>query len=150
MSEQSGTTPWGTLGLINFEVTEAPRQFRYQEATEYAQHKRIEGKAMLQRVGEALQSLDLSFRFGYPWCQPDEQLERLQQARIEAEPLPLILGRGRFQGNYVIEDIQVDLQETTEDGLIILMEVSVQLLETQELPEPELLLTQAEPFETRA
>ena len=75
--------------------------------------------------------MDLSFRFGYPWRQPSEQLERLQQARIEAEPLPLTLGRGHFQGNYVIGDIQVDLQETTEDGLIILMEVSVQLLMTR-------------------
>ena len=29
MPEQPVTTPWGTLGTINFEVTEAPRQFRY-------------------------------------------------------------------------------------------------------------------------
>ena len=46
MAEQPGTTPWGTLGSINFEITEAPRQLRYKEATQYAQHDRIEGKAL--------------------------------------------------------------------------------------------------------
>ena len=49
----------------------------------------------------------------------------------------------------MIESINVDLQQTTADGQIELIEVSVELLETVDLPEPVLLITQAEPFETR-
>ena len=150
MPEQSGAAPWGTLGDINFEVHEAPHQLGYKEASQFAQQKRIEGKATIQFVGEDLQTLDLTFRFGYPWCQPSAQLQRLQQARRDAKSMPLILGKGRFQGNYVIQDVSVDLEVTTEDGLISLIEVSVSLIETVELPEPVLVLSQATPFEARA
>ena len=141
---------WGTLGEINFTTSEAPRRFRYSEATEYAKHPRIEGKAVLQKTGEGLQRLDLSFRFGIGWCNPDEQLQRLQQARIASNPMPLVLGQGSFYGNYVIEGIDVTLEQTDATGQTELIEVGCKLIETIDLPEPDTLLTQASPFEVRA
>ncbi|MEM6866989.1 MAG: phage tail protein [Cyanobacteria bacterium P01_C01_bin.121] len=140
---------WGSLGDLNFEVGEAPTKLSYKESTQYTQHQRIEGKAVLQRTGEALQTLDLTFRFGIGWCDPDEQVRRLQQLRIDAKPLTLIIGNGIVSGNYVLENVSIDLTQTDAEGKTEFVDVNVKLLETVELPEPETLFSQARPFETR-
>lgn len=143
---------WGTLGGINFEVGDAPTKLTYKEATQYAKHDRILGKATLQNVGQELQSLDLSFVFHIGWCNPDEQLQRLQDARIAGEPMPLVLGGGRFEGNYVVESLRVILEQTDAEGQTEQLKVDVGLMETVDLPEPETLLSlnTTSPFEVRA
>jgi len=143
---------WGTLGEINFEVGDAPTKLTYKERTNWAEHARIEGKATLQRTGDDLQAVDLTFRFGIGWCKPDEQVRRLQQARIDGKPMTLILGDGAIAGNYVLEDVRLTLDQTDEEGNTEFIDVSVKLLETVELPEPETLYsgTVTNPFEARA
>lgn len=142
---------WGVLGDIQFQVDEAPRSFRHKEGTQFAEHARLGQKSTLQNVGEQLQTLDLSFRFAIGWCDPDEQLQRLRDARTAAQPMPLILGRGIFSGNYVVTTVNTTLEQTSAEGQTELIEVSVVLKETTDLPEPSLLLlTQASPFEVRA
>lgn len=140
---------WGSLGEIIFYVQEAPTDFDFSEGTRYARHDLIGQKPTLQRVGEELQTINLDFKFHHGWCQPDSQLERLQEARFAAQPLSLILGRGRFQGFYLITRIDTGLELTTLDGQILSIDVSVRLVETTQLPEP-ITLSQAEPFEVRA
>jgi phage protein U len=141
---------WGTLGDINIDVGDAPTGLTYKEKTQYARHDRIEGKATLQRTGEDLQTLDLTFSFGIGWCNPDEQVRQLQQLRIDGKPLTLILGDGIISGNYVLENVNITLTQTDAEGKTEFVEVSVKLLETVELPEPDTLISQARPFETRA
>jgi phage protein U len=138
-----------TLGDVNFEVGDGPTKLSYKEKTQYAQHDRIEGKATLQRTGEELRSIDLTFRFGIGWCKPDEQVRRLQQLRIDAKPLTLIIGNNIIGGNYVLENVDLGLDQTDDEGRTEFVDVTVKLLETVELPEPETLLSQARPFETR-
>ena len=143
---------WGTLGTLQFQVDEAPRSLRYREGTEYAEHPRIEGKPTIQKTAESLQTIDLSFRFGIGWCDPDEQLQRLQQARTDARPMPLVLGQGAFAGNYVIETIDVNVRQTDAEGRLEYIDVTVSLLETVDLPEPTegTLFSRVRPFQLRA
>ena len=142
---------WGTLGDITFQAAESPRSLRYSEATEFSQHPKLDRKPTLQRIGESLQSLNLSFRFGIGWGNPDQQLRRLQQARQQAEPMTLVLGAGTIAGNYVIESIDVNVRQTDAEGNLQTIEVAVALIETSQLPSPNqgTLFSQARPFEVR-
>lgn len=140
--------PWGLLGDIEFELDLAPRTFDYSEASTFAEHERIEGKASLQYTGEDLQELTWTFRFGAAWCDPDEQLRRLQAARAEHQPLALVLGAGRFKADYVIERIRVVLAQTDERGQTLELQVQVTLKEsvTKAQPRKKLLFN---PFKKR-
>ncbi len=126
--------PLFLLGDIEFELIEAPRSFDFTEKSVYSEHAKIEGKPGLQWVGESLNEISMSFRFGAAWCDPDEQLKRLQEARKLHKPMALILGTGRFAGNYVIEDIRTNLEVTDLKGNLDLIEVQVKLKETLTKP----------------
>jgi phage protein U len=140
---------WGALGDIQFEIFNAPLGAKYSEKSNYVEQRRILSKPVLQLVGEELQKIALTFRFSSGWCSPNEELKKLQEARVLAEPMTLVLGSGRFQGNYVIEDIKVTTLQTQIDGTVDLIIVEVNLLEVDELPEPVLTISQAQPFEVR-
>lgn len=131
--------PWGLLGDIEFELIDAPMDFRFTEASEFAEHEKIGRKPGLQYTGEALHDLDLRFRFHCGWCNPDKQLRELQKARRKHEPLKLVLGNGHFAANYVIEEIRSSLERTDLAGKTIEVNVDVRLKETSTKPKPKKL-----------
>ncbi|HEY9647561.1 MAG TPA: phage tail protein, partial [Chroococcidiopsis sp.] len=63
------------------------------------------------------------------WCDPDEQLRRLQAARSDRTPRALVLGDNRFAGNYLIEKISVGLKQTDDEGRTLEIQVQVSLKE---------------------
>lgn len=127
--------PWGQLGDLEFELAVSPRSFSYQEKTSFAEIPRIDAKPLQQWVGDELRKIKMSFRFGRPWCDPDEQLRRLQDVLADHQPQSLILGSGTFRGYYLLESIDATLQKTDAAGVTTFLEVNVELTETVDVPE---------------
>ncbi|MDX2215524.1 MAG: phage tail protein [Oculatellaceae cyanobacterium bins.114] len=132
--KKANQPPLFLLGDIEFELIEAPKGFNFTEKSVYSEHPKIEKKPGLQWVGENLNEISMDFRFASQWGDPDAQLKRLQAARVQHKPMALILGTGRFQGNYVIEDIRTNLLTTDQQGRFDLIEVQVKLKETLTKP----------------
>lgn len=145
---RSARAPWALLGDIEFELSQAPEQFDISESTRYVEIPRIEQQPTLQWVGDELRQISWDFVFNVGWCNPSEQLRRLQAARLARKPLPLTLSTGVFTGNYLITQLSTEIRRTLADGTLLSIEVSVDLLETTEQPEPETVAL--EPFLTRA
>lgn len=141
--------PWATLGTLQVELVTSPRSFRYRESNVWAKHPRIGLKPNIQLTGVDLQTLVMEFRFQHGWCNPDEELQKLQQLRIDAQPQSLILDKGRFQGYYVIQSVDVVLTNTAATGEILSLNVRVGMIETVDLPVA-MVPTENQPFETRA
>ena len=133
----SAATPWALLGDIQIQLDEAPLRFEASERTRYTRIPRIEQKPTLQWIGDELRALRLEFRFNASWCNPEEQLRRLQTARQNREPMDLIVGGGEFRGYYLIEQIQAQVQQTDGQGNLLWLTVPVTLTETTDRPEPE-------------
>ncbi|MEM1240855.1 MAG: phage tail protein [Cyanobacteria bacterium P01_H01_bin.26] len=129
--------PWGLLGDIQFELSEAPLKLEVAEKTTYQLIPRIEQKPALQWTGDELRTLRLEFTFNVSWCNPSEQLRRLQDARVERLPMDLIVGGGEFRGYYLIEQLQSQVQQTDGQGNLLWLTVSVTLTETTDRPEAE-------------
>ena len=136
--------PWGLLGNIQFELSEAPLKLEVAEKTTYQRIPRIEQKPALQWTGDELRTIRLEFTFNAGWCNPSEQLRRLQDARVAREPMDLIVGGGEFRGYYLIEQIQSQVQQTDAAGSLLWLTVPVSLTETTDRPEPEVIAL--EPF----
>ncbi|HEY9648129.1 MAG TPA: phage tail protein [Chroococcidiopsis sp.] len=126
---QKAQAPWGVLGDLEFELEVAPLSLDYSERSVFAEHDRIEGKPGLQYTGEDLREMTWTFRFAAYWCDPDEQLRRLQAARSDRTPRALVLGANRLAGSYAIEKISVGLKQTDSQGRTIELQVQVSLKE---------------------
>ncbi|MEM9804039.1 MAG: phage tail protein [Cyanobacteria bacterium P01_D01_bin.56] len=128
---------WALLGNIQFELSEAPLGLGVTESAQYSSIPRIEQKPSLQWVGDKLRILQLEFTFNASWCNPAEQLRRLQTARQDRKPMDLIVGGGEFRGYYLIEQLQSQVQQTDGQGNLLWLTVSVTLTETTDRPEAE-------------
>ena len=135
---------WALLGNIQFQLDEAPTRLEATEKTTYRRIPRIEQKPTLQWAGDELRTLRLEFRFNASWCNPSEQLRRLQDARLARTPMDLIVGGGEFRGYYLIEEIQSQINQTDGEGNLLWLSVPVSLTETTDRPEPEVIAV--EPF----
>ncbi|MEM9006540.1 MAG: phage tail protein [Cyanobacteria bacterium P01_F01_bin.86] len=123
-------TPWALLGTIQFQLADAPIRLEATERTRFVRIPRIEQKPSLQWTGDELRTLRMEFQFNAAWCNPDEQLRRLQQARQAHEPMNLILGNGEFRGYYLIEQIQAEVRQTDGSGQLLWLSVPITLTET--------------------
>ncbi|HIK42153.1 phage tail protein [Thermoleptolyngbya sp. M55_K2018_002] len=119
---------WGVLGSVEFELEVAPNSFGLKESTEYASHDRIEGKPRLQWTGDALHEADMTFRWLYEWCDPEQQIKLLRDEMAKHEPLRLVIG-SRYVGAFVILDITSSLIVTDEVGRTLQLEATVKLKE---------------------
>ncbi|WP_088893210.1 phage tail protein [Leptolyngbya ohadii] len=126
--------PLALLGDLEIDIITAPRSFDFTERSVYSQHDKIERKPGLQYTGESLNEISMDFRLASQWTDPDAQLKRLQAARRAHLSMALILGTGRFAGNYVIEEIRTNVVVTDISGNLDAIEVSVKLKETLTKP----------------
>lgn len=131
---QASRTSFALLGDIEFQISNAPRSFRFSESNTYAEHPKIEGKPGLQYTGESLKEIKMAFRWHYTWSSPATELQRLQNARTDKTVMPLIMGSGRFYGNYVIEGIDTAVIQSDEEGNLVQIDVDVELKETTAQP----------------
>lgn len=100
------------LGDIVFELLKEPLKWDGEKTWTYAGHPIIWGETKLQYTGHEPRTFDLSLRFHASFCDPEEELKRLEaQAWKRGKdgfraPLALILGSGEVLGKYVIAKIE--------------------------------------------
>lgn len=118
------------LGNITFEGLKGFSALGSREAPSLAQHAVIDGKPKLQRTGDTLDEYRIAIMFHSRFCNPETEVGKLKSAMRSGEILPLIVGTGETLGNFVISEIEQDVQHTTKEGAIIMTRLNVSLLES--------------------
>lgn len=130
------------LGSIPFQGLQGFTEFSETRSTNIAEHARIEGKPRLQRVGSNLHDLKLSILLHASFCNPEQQFSALDEARENAELLPLVLSNGVYVSDYVLASLDRTVQQTDPQSNIISMTLSLSLKEAYN-PNPQQRLSVA-------
>lgn len=117
------------LSNIRFEGIISPSALSKTKSAVYAEHALIEGKPVLQRLGDGLDTVDLSIHFHSRFCNPEQELDRLYALQAISDGLPFLTGEGRYLGLYVITDIGKTIEQAGVGGHIISVRVDVKLKE---------------------
>lgn len=139
---------WAVLGSIEFEVLGHPTAQSERTTADYAEHARLQGKPILQWVGDGLDELSLEITLHASVGDPEAQLRELKLAMAAHEPLPYVLGSGDYRGIYLITALDVTTRKTEGSGRLVAALVSLTLREytgkyTKPLPVPRGLLSGA-------
>lgn len=95
----------------------------------YAEHQVIEGKPLLQYIGDGLEAFNIQIRFHFSFCTPDVELKRLRDEAAKHQALPLLFANGSYKGRYVISDISVTTELTADDGTLMSADIKITLKE---------------------
>jgi phage protein U len=95
----------------------------------YGEHALIDGKPRLQKTGDTLQELNLTFRLHAKFCNPKQELAKLDKAKTEGEILPLLMGDGTYVSDYVIISAPYTVDHALADGTIVQATVNLSLKE---------------------
>lgn len=120
---------YAQLGNILFTPVKGFTDVSTTSETNLVEHALIDGKPKLQRVGQNLDTMDISIRFDIAFCNPQSEIDALNNSRAIGEIMPLVMGSGRFVGNYVIKSLERTHTNEAGDGTLLQAEVSVSLLE---------------------
>ena len=117
------------LGDIEFTVAGGISGLEQSGTADWAEHARIQGKPLLEWIGEGLDTCNLTMVLHPMLGDPEERLRALRQAKSKHEPLAFVMGSGEYLGAYVITDISNTLQRGTAEGRIASATVQVSLKE---------------------
>lgn len=120
---------YAQLGNIQFSAVKGFTELTSTQETNLAEHALIEGKPKLQRVGTNLTTVELAMFFDVSFCNPQAEIDALNDSRESAEIMPLIMGNGRYEGTFVIQSVEKTTVTTADDGTLLQAEVAVTLLE---------------------
>ena len=132
---------WGYLGDLKFRLGHSPSDFRRTVAHIYTEHDRIEGKPRLQQMGDELETIDLAIQLHYNFCEPEEVLKEIEKASYLHTILDFTTGAGRYYGKFVIEQIDITMFATAEDGKPAVIELTLSLKEVSDTQQPSKILT---------
>ena len=88
----------GSVGFNDFSKT---------SSVTYAEHKPLTGKPLLQATGPTLDEISLSMRFHASFCNPVQELHALKRSMDTFEVMPLLLGNGIKEGEFVIMSVHL-------------------------------------------
>lgn len=120
---------YAILGDIKFEGYKGFQDFSASNETVLSEHPVIEGKPRLQFTGEKLEEITLKFLLHSSFCNPEKEIEILQNYRRTAEVIPFISGEGYNYGDFAVKSINRSLVQTNNEGAIIGIDVDVTLIE---------------------
>lgn len=95
----------------------------------YGEHALIDGKPRLQKTGDTLQELNLTFRLHATFCNPRQELSKLEKVKTDGEILPLLMGDGNYIADYVIIALPYTVDHALADGTIVQATVTLSLKE---------------------
>ncbi|WP_341521548.1 phage tail protein [Pseudomonas sp. G.S.17] len=120
---------YAVLGKIEFEVASGITGMEQSSTADWAEHSLIQGKPLLEWVGDGLDELKFSMQL-HPWLgDPEARLRTLREAKSKHEPLAFVLGSGEYVGAFVITDISNTPRRTSADGRLYSSNVQVTLRE---------------------
>jgi phage protein U len=120
---------YAQLGPIQFTPIKGFSSVSSTRETNLVEHALIEGKPKLQRVGTNLTTLEIVMLLDAAFCDPQSEIDALNNSRELAEVMPLVMGDGRVVGNFVIRAVSDNQLNHTKEGTITQAEVTVSLVE---------------------
>lgn len=117
------------LGEIEFTVAGGISGMEQRGSADWAEHTRIQGKPLLEWIGEALDEVNLTIELHPVLGDPEARLRALRLAKKKHEPLALVMGSGEYVGPYVIVDLNNVIRRATAVGQIRSASVQVSLKE---------------------
>ncbi len=117
------------LGDIQFNLITYFDGLNASRRIDYAEHATIEGKPKLQYIGDGLETITIKLNFHTSFCNPANEVKKIKDAAAKHEAMPFVLGNGVYKGNYVIEEINDDIQQTFNEGTLIAIDVETKLKE---------------------
>ena len=121
---------WAQLGSIRFELLETPEGVRQRDKWDYVEHKVLDEKSHLQKMGKSLQELTLRIRLSTAFgTDPQKLLSAIYENAESEEPLLFILGNGSLVGKFVIEEVTKEWKRTDNKGRLLDVELEIKLKE---------------------
>lgn len=117
------------LGNFIFEGRNSPSVSTRAYETNYVEHALIENRPTLQRVGEKLRTQNLEMFLDQSFCNPSEVIASMEESRQLGEILPLIMGDGRYFGDFVIKKMGIAENYHGPNGTLLAATVQMELLE---------------------
>lgn len=116
------------LGSVAFEPVDLT-DFNETHAADFAEHAVLKGKPRLQAMGEKLTELNFAIRLHHTLGGVERRYQELLGAKSKQDALPLIIGRGKYKGNFVITDISSVTLFTDKLGNALCREMNISLRE---------------------
>ncbi|BDV42444.1 hypothetical protein GURASL_13670 [Geotalea uraniireducens] len=107
------------LGDIRFELITYFDGLEGSQSFTFAEHQVIEGKPMLQYIGDALETVSITLKFHVLYCAPEAEFKRVKEMAAKHQALPFVFGNGIYKGRYVIVEITDTVEVTAVDGTVI-------------------------------
>ena len=120
--------------VIGGGVWTGPNRAQESRKASLVEHKVSRGKPVVQDMGDELDSKSLEFFFDETFCEPLDELSKLEGAFASRSPLAYVSGDGAFSGvSYIIEEFSVDTLKTTPNGRPVRLKIAVKM---KEIPAP--------------
>lgn len=118
------------LGNIIFKGLLSPNSFSAEgdEAT-YAEYALIGGKPRMAKTGDELEVLTFEIKLHAEFCNPEEQINALKTAKVNGTILPLLMGNGKYRGDYVIISNPYTIDQALSDGTVVRATVNLTIKE---------------------
>lgn len=116
------------LGKVAFEPVDLTG-FNESHSADFAEHAVLKGKPRLQAMGEKLTELSFAIRLHHKIGGVEKRYQALLSAQAKQEAMPLIIGRGKYKGNFVITDISSATLFTDKFGNALAREMNITLRE---------------------
>lgn len=120
---------YAQLGNIIFPASTGFQEFSHKTETSVAIHDRIDGKPRLQKTGEKLDVVSIKLKYHFLQVDPEAKIQELEDAKILAEPMPLVFGNGFYVGDFVLSSVERGYIQTDDFGNILEVDITLGLLE---------------------
>jgi phage protein U len=105
------------LGNIVFSGLYGFNDLRFEgDQANYAEFELINSKPTLQSIGSSLMEISASVTMNVNFCDLNKQLQALKAYKDAREVLPLLLGNGKYLGDFVITGMPYSVDEAFPDG----------------------------------
>lgn len=117
------------LGDIEFTVAGGISAMEQSGSADWAEHRRIQGKPLLEWIGEGLDECSLTLQLHPALGDPEQRLRALRQAKSQHQPLAFVMGSGEYLGPYVITHLSNAVRRATAVGQLLATTVHISLRE---------------------
>lgn len=117
------------LGEIEFELLGGLTGMDYRSTADWAEHSLIQGKPLLEWIGEGLDEYSLAITLHASLGDPERRLRELREAKAAHQPLAFVLGSGDYLGAFVLTELSNNVRRTTALGRLHAATMAVTLRE---------------------
>ena len=117
------------LGDIEFTVAGGVSAIEHSGAADWAEHPRMQGKPLLEWVGEGLDECQLTLELHPLLGEPEQRLRALRLAKTQHQPLAWVMGSGEYLGPYVITHLSNVIRRTSATGQLLAATLQISLRE---------------------